>query len=371
MAPIPDIVPVATVELDSLGVYQLFKPFESPEQTLFVMPQNLIVSRDIHDKPAIRVVMIRDFLDPAPGATVPSSTAWGYMVISAKIGFSEKEKVFDALRAKIAEDYPEYQDWDLTNIELLPGTGELGVEVLAGPEDAGTIGSTRQTWIPYGVSTAVGAEVTAQVPLSREQAEIIRQTLLEDNASSSTLLVKLLYRAQSVFAIKPIKVTVTAHKDDYFSFFHEKMNASGGFWIFSWNYQRERIRQEAKTNKIIKTKIEAEIGDPELQPFVDKYLNIPEIVQRYEDDAVEFLTNISVDHTGEIPDGQFELRPNRPTLFSPIYFWSYNAYLGGSYGTTSIEIDAEGNYHRSISLEGRVQRSIPMEQKQVEVSCPS
>jgi hypothetical protein len=368
MATLPDIIPIATLELDSLGVYQVFKPFDSPEKTLYLMPQNLVVSRDGQGKPRIRVVMVRDCVAPRPGAAgAPATAAWGFMTISAKIGFAEWEPVFAAAKAKIAMFHPEYQDWGITNVELTPGTGELGVEVLGGPAAGEVVGSNRQVWFPYGVATTVGAEVTAQVPLTKEQAEIIRQTLLTGGASSSTLQVKLMYRAESVFALHPCTVSVDASKSEMFSYFHEKISAAGGFWIASWSYQREKLREHYTSSQIIKTKIV--MGSPELQPFADKYLNIPELVKRYEDDAVEFLADITVDRTGKVPDNTFEKREGRITIFSPSFYWSYTAWAGGSYGVTDIERHAEGNYHREISLEGQVARQVYMEQKQVNLTA--
>ena len=140
------------------------------------------------------------------------------------------------------------------------------------------------------------------------------------DSSTAELQVKLLYRANATFTAKPCTVTVVGHAKQFYSYFHEKFGTSGGFWIFSWNYQREKLVEDFKKSKTLETTVE--MGDPELRDLADKYLNIGDITKRYEEDAVEYLSDIQVDRTGKVPDNSYEKRVGRTTIFSPHFYWS-------------------------------------------------
>ncbi len=357
----PEILPSATVSLDQLGTFVLYKDSDPGEHTLYVQPSNLEIARYPDGKPKVKIVMVRDFVGDSSGG--PKTTSWGHIVISANIGYSKQDQVFSALRAKLDEVYPQFKTWKLSSLGLRPGTGELGIEVLESPNSSAPLGSTRQTWFPYGVSTVIGSELTAQVPITKEQAEIIRQTLLAGDSSTAELQVKLLYRANATFSVKPCTITVVGHADQFYSYFHEKFGTSGGVWIFSWNYQREKLVEDFRKSRTIETTVE--MGDPELRDLADKYINVGEITKRYEGDAVEYLSGIEVDRTGKVPDNSYEKRVGHTTIFSPNFYWTYTAWAGGGYGKTEIERRAEGDYKRSITLKGSVLKTIAMNQDNV------
>ena len=77
----PEILPSATVQLDQLGTYVLYKDSDPSEHTLYVQPSNLQIARYPDGKPKVKIVMVRDFVSDQSGG--PKTTAWGHIVISA------------------------------------------------------------------------------------------------------------------------------------------------------------------------------------------------------------------------------------------------------------------------------------------------
>src|SRR5262249_35981394 len=123
------------------------------------------------------------------------------------------------------------------------GSSQLGVSVVGEVGEAPGASGNYVSWMPYRVSTTIGSEMPVQVPIHKEQAEAIRQTLLGDKANFQDLGITVLYKADSTFALKPCTIKVEGNAEQTFKYFHEKISGGGGFWIFSFSYQRETIRQ--------------------------------------------------------------------------------------------------------------------------------
>jgi hypothetical protein len=362
-AGLPDVVPAITDEfVEGEGPFTLYKSMDESDKTLYVAPKNLKVAMK-DGKPKVTAVLVRDIIDKKVGAD--NSMAFGYLAVSLTIGYEDNRPVFSAIKKQLQKKDSPYKDYQLATLPLRPGTGQVGVKLI-NPKDPATLNSPV-IWMPYGVSTTVGAEITVTVPVVKEHAEIIRQLLLAEKGSAARLGINIQYRANATFAVKPFELIVEATAEKTYKYFHERFKASGGFWCFSWHTEREKIREEMNKNQTMKSTIR--FNDPANQALLEQKYKILDVLKRYEDEAINYLADIEVDKTGRVPDNSYEKREGRVTIFSPHFFWSYTVWAGVGYGITDIERKSRANYNRKLSVEQAIEREISMELQ--DVNLPS
>ncbi len=341
----PFVQSVAKIDLQGIGVFELF-PDSQGKQILYVRPANLKIAKGPDGNPMIRVILLKEIASPAQSESPAKIKASGYIWLSVYLGYDKEEELFTKLRQRIEMMYPQYKGWNLTSLSLMPGTGKIGY----------SIGNSAEiVWVPFSAPTTIGTQIPVMIPIPKEHGEIIRQTLLHSpKATSNDLGIAIYYQADALFMLPPTRIWVKAEKSEMFKYVHETLKTKGGFFIFSWSYHREKIREELERRQILKGGIDGK------QPYPEAILNL---FQEMKSRAIDFTAEIRVDPSRKAPDDSFERREGRFTIFGAWYFWTFTAWAGGAYGTTDIEKKATGVYDEEYNFTGHTQCPVSMTQE--------
>lgn len=341
--------PAREVLLDGGDQFQIFED-QNQKGRLHLVPKNLHIARDADGTPKVSVILVRD-----PRSSAASDVnAYGYIWMSVTIGAPTTTALYDRIRRYVESKYPEYRGVILSPISFKPGSAQIGFQV----GDS----SSKISYIPITAPITVGSEFPVMIPITKEHGEIIRQVM---DGDTRELGITIYYKADATFAMAPTVVEVTANKTAIYDYFHEKASSGGGFWIFSWNSERETIREKfEKTGDIRST---TRIGDRELTAQFGGADFLKTLLNDMKARAVDFVADIEVDQSKVVPDGKYEKRSGRITLFSPTFFWSYSTWFGSGSGTVDIQRRSEGRYHESYTLEGQADLPITLVNENVKM----
>lgn len=336
-----------TVTTDHYGTFTLYRDYDN-EKILYVYPTAIRIDLDADKKPMCRVALISETVDPKEKKV----NSGGWIFIQGRVGYNDFDKVIAEIKTWLQTNEPSYAQHKLTSLAFRPDTASLTVEVAKNPLIPSSDLANPVT-APAGVNTSIGGVVYAMVPISTVHGEYIRQTVLRGKGVGADLGISLKYQATALFGVRPAKVKVTVKKDEVFEYFQQKSSGKAGFWIFSYNDERTKIREEFRSKTWIKTEID--FGDPALN--ADKGL-LDKVAEQYENQLIDRILNLEVDRSTQTPNATPTVRTGQLTLFGSRSFWSFSSYLGGAYGVTDIKRHLEAFAVREFEMKKSLERNI-------------
>lgn len=327
--------------------YKLYRDFDG-EQILYVEPQELRIALDNQGKPICNIVLISDLNNPNATNNIVASGGWLYL--QAKVGYNDQDAVFQKIRDALKQNEPEFKNYKLTALGFRPDSASLSVELAGGINF-----KNRYIEVPTGATTVIGGTVTAMIPLTTEHAGQISESVL-GGGGGNNLGVALHYKADALYGVRPAKITVKVNKTESFNYFQEKKKASAGFWIFSYSKEQTKIREDFKSQSLVKTEID--FGDPALNA---KQELLQEIAEKYENAMIDKILNLSIDRTTTTPSAEPKIKEGYATVFSPASYWSYGSYFAGAYGSVTIDKTLEATAERSQTIKQSFIRSIRLD----------
>ena len=337
----------------------------------YVLPRTLKISRDSNGKPKINVIIVRK-----PSREQPTTaTAYGYVTMVVTIGPQMTDKIYKNLKTKLLQRNQNLQakqnEIKILPISFKPGTAKIGFRI---HDNNSNENNKHGTEIAVNAPTSLGAEIPIVIPINKEHADTISKVVKANktDTDASVLRVSIYYEADVTFAGEPIVVKVTADKSEMHRYFQEKSRTNAGVWLFDWSRERDKIRKQLESTKILKGEII--INDKELAKKLGGYERFTNILESRMNEAIEYMANIKVARTTrEAPMNKFSRKRNSDTgevslIFSPYYYWQYNTYLGYAVSEVNIENRVSGNY--SFSAEYSESIDYPMMLLNEDVKIP-
>ena len=326
---------------DSSLEFEIF-PDRAKENLLYLLPKSLKIARDDNGEPKISVVLLREALERGR-----DSDGHGYVMISVTVGPRMTDEVYDVLRRRIARLFPELENPVLLPIGFKPGTAQIGFQVL----DSGA----PATWVPVGAPHTLGAEIPLMIPITKEHGAQIRQVFERPpgSADSRDLSISISYKGEATFEIAPTTVSVEANRSEMYKYFQSKKKLGGGFWIYNWSTEREKIREEFQKRKHLTGRIR--FGDADLIDKAGGAKYLTALLDEAMNRAVDFMADIKVARTPEeVTMEGYKIRPGRTTIFRPDYYWTYESYLSLGRAEVDLKRISTGEYSEEVGLEGSV-----------------
>ena len=336
--------------------FQIY-PDRDNKELLYLLPKSLKIARDEKGAPKVSVILVREALEEGR-----ASNGYGYIMMSVTVGPQMTDDLYAGLRKKIAQVYPDLQRARLAPIAFKTGTAEVSFQVLNSGAAA--------TRIPVNAPITLGAEIPLMIPITKEHGAMIHQVSAQAKGATDSrdLGVSISYEAKVTFEVEPTTVKVEAERSEMYKYFQEKKKSGGGFWIFNWSSEREKIREDFERGGYLKGTIR--FGDKTLTDAVGGAEYLTGVLLEAKNRAIDFVADINVARTPkEAPMDGYKERPGKTTIYGPNYYWSYTSYFSDASSVVDIQRVSSGKYTEDFTLEGS--EDLPVTLIGEDVSLPS
>ena len=328
-----------SVELDGTK-FEIYRDRNNRDH-LYVLPKSLKIAVDGEGVPKVSVILVREALEEGQG-----TNGYGYAMVSVTVGPRMTSDIYDGLRRRIAEAFPDLEIAGISPVSFKPGTTEIGFQVL----DSGA----PEVRVPVSAPHAIGAEIPLIVPITREHGEFIRQIGASD---SRELGISISYRANVAFEIAPTVVSVRANNSQIYDYFQQRRKIGGGFWILNWSDERNKIRERFEREDHLAGEIT--YGDIRLVETMGGAEYLKGLLEAEKNRIIDLVANISVARTPQdAPMDGYKEREGRTTVFGPNYYWTYQSY--GSLGFSNVDLSRRTDVNHSSSVTFRGSHELPV-----------
>ena len=250
----PTLSPKITVSLPSGDQVTLYEDSDPGEKVLYFMPSRLTIKKR-KGRPNFNAVVYRGLKEIDIDQSLQDSYAGklGGGVVDCILELQGPTKDLEELKAYIKKQYPKYSKYRLAQVPLVPGSASITMSHFPVAEhntpqlaklatDQKEL--TRKLNSGGPVSSQFGGVIPVRFRLSEIDALIMTQTL--NNAISNdafTAAFDVQFSAKTRINFPATKVKLTANKRKVYEYVENHFKAKGGFFMFSFNTDIRKIRQ--------------------------------------------------------------------------------------------------------------------------------